>query len=117
MSQMSTALSVKLAADPVRTLAFGSIIGTYVGVGTSFSKPIRMLYVLNTTDALLMFSLDGINDHFPLIASGYIMLDIATNKTLDKGFYLAEGSRIYVKQIGAPGSGSVYVSTFFGATV
>ena len=72
--------------------------------------------IQNLTDENLMFSFDGIDDNFPLPANGYILLDVTANKTRDEGFFLAEGERLYVKQItGAPTLGSVYFTTFYGA--
>lgn len=109
-------LAIRLVPETVRTLAFGSISGTYMGIGTTFSKPIRIFLLQNLTDQTLMFSFDGINDHLPLPASGYILLDVTSNKTLQQGFFVAEGTRIYVKDLGsAPTSGSIYLTTFYGA--
>lgn len=87
-----------------------------MGVGTAMTRPIRLIVIQNFTDVDLMFSFDGVNDHLPLATSGYLVLDLTSNKTIPQGFFLAEGSRLYVKQLsGAPGSGSAYLSTFYGA--
>lgn len=107
--------SIRLAPETVRSLAFGSIGAAYMGIGTTFIKPVRILVLQNLTDVSLMFSFDGINDHVPLPQSGYILLDATSNKAKEDGLFFAEGTRIYVKNIGSPTSGSVYVSTFYGA--
>jgi len=106
--------SIRIEAEPVRSLAFGSIGAAYMGVGTSIDRPARMILIQNLTDESLMFSFDGVNDHFPLAASGYLLLDITSNKTVDLGFYLPEHERLYVKEIGNPTTGSVYFTTFYG---
>jgi len=108
--------SIRLLAETVRSLPFGSILapGTYIGVGTSISNPARMILIQNFTDANLMFSLDGINDHFPMLQYSHIILDITGNKTRESGFFLAEGERLYVTQIDAPTTGSVYLTVFYG---
>lgn len=108
--------SIRLLAEEVRTLAHGSIpvAGTYMGVGTAISNPARMILVQNFTDAIVMFSFDGVTDHFPLILNSYMILDIASNKTRDSGFFLSEGQRLYVTQLGVPTSGSVYLTVFYG---
>lgn len=111
---MSTA--IRVAAETVKTLNFAAIGAAYMGIGTAFSNPIRLLFVQNLTDAALMFSLDGINDHFPLPALGYMILDVTTNKSLKQGWFIAEGQRVYVKNLAVPTSGDVYVSAFYGAT-
>lgn len=107
--------SIRLVPETARSLAAGSIGAAYMGVGTSFTKPIRMLLIQNLTDESLMFSFDGVNDHLPLPTDGYILLDVTSNKAREDGLYFAEGTRIYVKEISTPTTGSVYVTTFYGA--
>lgn len=114
MSQST--LSVRMLAETIRTLAYGSISGAYMGIGTGFSNPCRLLLIQNLTDAQLMFSFDGVNDHLTLPASSNIVLDVTTNQSLTQGNYWAVGTRIYVKEIGTPSLGAVYVSTFYGST-
>lgn len=108
------AKEIRLAAETLRSLAFGSIGAAYAGVGTRFNNPIRIFFAQNMTNASLMFSLDGVNDHFALPAGGFLLLDITGNKANSQGFYIAEESRLYVKEIGNPTSGSVYLSLFYG---
>lgn len=100
--------------EVLRTIAFGSISGTYAGIGTPLLHPGRLYYLVNQTDVLLTFSWDGINDHFVVPAGSYILIDITTNRTATGGaFMVSENTRTYVK--GAPGSGSVYLTSFFGS--
>jgi hypothetical protein len=109
-------LAIRLAVEPVRTLAFGAIGAAYMGVGPSMTRPIRMLLIQNLTDAYMMFSFDGIDDHIPLADQSFVLLDIGSNRGVSQEFSMAQGSRVYVKQFqGAPGSGAVYITTFYGA--
>lgn len=118
-------LAIRLKADNLRYRAFGSITGSYTGLGTDgttgagsgMTKPIRQIFLQNLTDATLMFSLDGIRDAFPLPANGFFVSDITANKTIDTGFFLAEGQVIYVKTLGSPSSGAVYLAAFYGTEV
>ncbi len=112
---MGASLSVRLLPETVRELASGSISAAYAGLGTAMSRPIRMMVLQNLTDETVWISFDGVNDHMPLAALGYIILDITANKTREDGFFLSEGQRLYVKRLGTPTSGSVYLTTFFGA--
>jgi hypothetical protein len=74
-----------------------------------------MVIIQNITDVVLMFSVNGIEDNFPLAPNAHMILDIATNKTQDQGFYMGTGDRLYVKQmVGAPTTGAVYFSTIYG---
>ena len=112
---MSTSTSIKFAAEPVRSLAFGSISGAYMGIGTPLTNPSRQLLLQNFTDQILMFSLNGINDHFPIYILASIILDVTANKSQSGGWWVAEGTRIYVRDLGsAPSVGNVYVSSFYG---
>lgn len=115
-------LALRLMPETVRTLGFGSIGAAYMGIGAATIKPIRLLFIQNLTNEIVMFSFDGINDHFPLPATGYIILDITANKTIESGFFLAENQRIFVRDMvaqgkPAPTSGEVYVTTFYGADI
>jgi hypothetical protein len=98
-------------------LASGSITNNYVAVGGRFDHPIRILFVQNLTDVGLMFSLNGIDDSFVLPDSGYMILDVSANKTTNEGLFFPVGDRIFVKQIGIPSTGSVYVSAFYGKPI
>lgn len=111
------ALAVKFAAEPLRSLAFGSISGTYAGIGTPFDHPIRQLYIQNLTDKTLVYSFNGVDDHFKLPEQGFLLLDVTANKTQQGGWYVAEGTRIYVKQDSAAATaGEAVVSAFYGDT-
>lgn len=109
-------LAIRVMPETVRSIAFGSISGAYAGIGTSVSNPAHIIFVQNLTDAGMMFSMDGVNDHFPLPASGFMILDVTANKTANGGaFMIAQGTRFYVKQLsGAATTGSVYLSVFYG---
>lgn len=109
------ALAIKLLPEAVRSLAFGSISGTYMGVGTPLSNPSRIILIQNFMDEAVMISFDGITDHLPVAADGFVLIDITANKTASQGFYIAEGTRFYAKELSsAPTSGSVYISSFYG---
>ena len=112
-------LAIRLMPETVRSLAFGAIGGAYIGIGPTMTRPIRIMIIQNLTDVLLMLSFDGINDHLPMASNGYIVLDITANKTISQGFFLAEGQRLYCKDVGgaAPTLGAIYLTTFYGAEV
>lgn len=107
--------SIKLFPETVRSIAFGSVGAAYMGIGGAITKPIRILWLQNLTDAAIMVSWDGVNDHMPFAVNGFLTLDITANKTREDGFFIAEGQRLYAKWLGAAGTvGSVYLSTLFG---
>jgi hypothetical protein len=108
------AIEIKVKFEPVRSRAFGDIGAAYMSVGTSTDHPARMVLIQNFTDADLMFSFDGIEDHFPIKKSSSFILDVSSNKTVDAGFFIEQGTKLYVKEIGTPTSGSVYFTAFYG---
>lgn len=113
---MSQSQAIRLVPEPVRELGFASIGATYMGIGTEIDNPVRILRMQNLTNELLYFSYDGVNNHEVLASESFLLLDITTNKTREQGYFLAEGTRIYVKQhTNAPTSGSVYVTVYYGA--
>ena len=106
--------AIRLAFEEQRSLAFGSISASYAGIGTAFSHPIRMIEIQNLTDADLQFSADGVTDHFVVASRQAKIYDVTANKTEDAGFYLAEGDRIYVKEIENPTEKAVYITVMYG---
>jgi hypothetical protein len=42
------------------------------------------------------------------------ILDVSSNKTIDTGFFIEKGTRLYVKEIDIPTTGSVYFTVFYG---
>lgn len=110
-------LAIRLMPEVVRSADFSVIGNVYMGLGTAMTRPIRMFLLQNMTNANMMFSFDGVNDHLPLPKLGYLVLDITANKNLSQGYYLAEGTRVYVKKLtpaDVPTLGKVYLTTFYG---
>ncbi len=106
--------AIRMAFEPQRSLAFGSIVAGYTAVGTALAHPARQILLYNGTDALLQFSIDGVTNHFVMPAAGYLIDDITSNKSEgSKGLYMNKGSILYVKRIGVPSSGSVYFSVVY----
>jgi hypothetical protein len=101
--------------ETCRTLAFGAIGAAYAGIGSAFEHPVYYFMLQNLTDAALMFSWDGINDHFPLPVNGLLIMDVNSNKTdQGKSLTIAKGTRFYTKQLtGAAASGAVYLTVFY----
>lgn len=105
--------AIRIVPDLLRSLAFGSISGTYAGIGTPFTYPVRIMHIYNNTDALLTFSVDGVNDNWVIPASSFLLLDLTANHTSYGGAsYMAAGTRVYVK--GSPSMNSVYLATWYG---
>jgi hypothetical protein len=105
----------KIRYENLRSLAFGSVLGTYVGVGGSFQHPVRILNIDNTTDQDMYISFDGINDKTILMARSGKIFDYATNKIEPIGQLEQDvGERVYVKTITVlPSDGGVFVTVIY----
>lgn len=108
--------SLKARFEPLRSIPFGDIDANYNAVGNRIENPARIMIFQNLTDALIKFSFNGVDDHLPLAANGYFVLDLSSNASgTGIGFYIAEGDRFYVRsQGGNPTLGNVYVTSIYG---
>jgi hypothetical protein len=99
--------------DALRSLAAGSISGSFTAVGSSFGHPMRLVKFVNATDALLTLSFDGVTSNDVIPAGGFALYDMTTNKTLpDTTFVFQNGTQVYVS--GAPTVNSFYVVAVYG---
>lgn len=101
--------------EPLRSLAFGSISGSYAAVGTATSHPTRIICFSNDTQGNMVFSRDGSTDEIFVPAGNFKLLDISTNHrpTNQDDFVFEKGTQWYVKQLEAPVSGSVYIEVIY----
>jgi len=105
---------IQLQAEPLRSLGYAATGAAYVEIGTSLAYPARQFIVQNLTDADMVFSIDGTNDHFVIPAYSFFLSDVSTNTVTADGFFLMKGSKLYVKRIGVPTTGTIYFSVFNG---
>lgn len=111
--------AVRWASEPMKTTGFAAIAAgatAYVAAGTLLNSA-RQLWFSNFTDAFIIVSLDGVNDHFVLPAGASFFNDVGSNRTEQGGAFVAAlGQRFFVKYSGAaPTSGSFYVQSFYAA--
>lgn len=108
------AFGTRAQIDTIRELAFGSISGSYATVGTPLTDHARLARIVNSTDAQVYISDDGVNNKLRLAANSYILFDFSANKIRDDGLFFPVGSQFYVKQVsGAPTTGSVWVEIVY----
>ena len=103
--------------EPLRSIAYSSITSSYVGVGTSFVNPIRMFTLVNTSDASILVSFNGIDDQIVVPGEVARVFDICANKS-DQAGYLEQGigTRVYVKwETGTGISGKFYVEVMYAS--
>lgn len=106
--------SIRALAEPLRSLAFGGISGTYAAVGTPLDNPAHAFRLVNNTNGDMIFSLDGVSDHFFVPAASFVLYDISSNNDPNCGFYIAAQTQFYVKQSSAASQHSVYIEIIYG---
>ena len=100
--------SLNVRFDALRSTAFGSITSSYVALGTPFSHMVRLLKFVNTTNADVLFSFDGITDNDVVPAGGFALYDFDTNSIIT-----SSGTQVYIKSSGSPSSGTVYLTCVY----
>ena len=113
---MSNKFALKAWAEPLRSVAFGSITGTLAPMGTPFVFPTRVVFFTNGTDAIINLSWNATAPMFALLPGSSLSLDLTTNKSFDDGLYMAIGTQAYISYVSAPTDGSVYLSVVYGTS-
>lgn len=107
----------KVYFDSLRSLAFGSISGTYAAVGTPFTVEARIICFTNKTQGDMIFSTDSSNADGQILvpAGSFKLYDLTANLIpgKDDSFVIAKGTQFYVKQVAAPVSGAVYIENVY----
>lgn len=113
-------MSVKKANfDTLRSLAFGSISGTYAAVGIATAILPRIVCITNDTDVAMIFSVDNTNSvgNLYLPAQSFKLFDLTANMVPnhDDGLELPQQLTFYVKQFsGAATLGGVFLEYVYG---
>ena len=101
--------------EPLRSVAFGSITGSYTALGSPLVYSARMMRLVNATDKDMFISDDGTNNKLYVPSNSFILYDFSTNRyEPDSSFYVAAGTQIYIKYAAAPGSGAFYLEAIYG---
>ena len=101
--------------DTLRTVANGSVTGTYAAVGSPFAYPARIICFTNTTNEDMLFSMDGTTDQLIVPAGSFKLFDITTNHrpVNQDDFCFANGTQWYVKYAAAPNTGAIYIEVVY----
>lgn len=91
-----------------RAVAAAGIGASYSLVGSLYQQGVVTLIFISTLDQAVQVSFDGVTDHLAIPSTG---IPIQINLK-DNGLVLPGNFGIYVKEIGNPASGSLYVCAF-----
>ncbi len=111
--------SIRVRYEPLRSIAFGDISAIYAGVGLPFANPVRILKVTNLTDANIIVSLNGVDDHDIVAANGFFLYDYSSNKANAAGLLeQPQGDRMYVRaEDTLPTLGNLYITVVYASQV
>lgn len=108
-------MSERLVVDPIQSLAGAAMGAAYMGIGPAFDNSVRMVFITNYTDDVLVFSWNGVDDHFHLPIYTGMLLTVSWNEDdIAQALSLPKGSRLYAKEWTTVSSGTVYVTVFRG---
>jgi hypothetical protein len=103
--------------EPMRSLGFAGISGSYAAVGTPLDNPVRAFCITNNTQGDMIFSIDNTvaAGHMFIAAGSYKLYDVQANinPQFDDKYVLAVGTQFYVKQSTAPVAGDVYIECIY----
>jgi len=103
------AFGTRVQFNPIGTVAFGSITGSYTALGAPMPGHARIIRFSNDTNEDVLISADGVTDNLRLAANSFVLFDFSTNRIQDDGLFVEKGVQFYVKYVLAPGSGAVWI--------
>jgi hypothetical protein len=95
--------------NPLGTVAFGSITGSYTALGAPMPGHARIIRIANDTNQDVLISADGVTDHLRVSSNGFILFDFSTNRIQNDGLFVQMGEQFYVKYVSAPNTGAVWI--------
>lgn len=110
------AFGTKVAFEAVREVAAASITASYTAVGTATLDHARLISISNGTNAEVYISIDGVVNHLRLASNSFKLFDFTSNKVMDDGLFLAQGTIFYIKLVGAAATtGSVWIEVAYAS--
>ena len=103
------AYTKQLFYENLRTIDSATFTGNYLALGAPFAHPVTLIKVVNNSNVLITFSVDGVNDCDIARASSSFVYDLTANTPAhgDDAVFFPQGMQLYDK--GASGTGLVYV--------
>ena len=89
---------------PQQSIVAASIGATYSLIGSVFGQGVVALLIVSTLDHTVQISLDGSIDFIPIPSLATLIIDLKSDQVALGGW-----RGVYVKQIGIPTTGSLYV--------
>jgi hypothetical protein len=105
----------RVQVEVLRSVANGSITNSYVALGAPLVYPSRIISFINSTDAPMLISVDGTNNHLVVPTGSTRVFDLTANRrSHDDIFAFAAKTQFYIKYVSAPSTGTFYIETLYG---
>jgi hypothetical protein len=103
--------------EPIREVVFGDIGADYSQFGTPYLNQIRIIRIINTSNADVFISFDGTNDDIIVPSDGFVLYDYGANANFPAGILAqSKNTQVWIKLVSADAtSGSVYLETVYAA--
>jgi hypothetical protein len=109
------AFGTRVMFNPVGVVAFGAITAVYTPFGPPLPGHARIMRFVNSTNADLYISSDGITANFRLAANSFLLIDFSTNRIQDDGLFVQKGDQFYLEYVTAPSSGAAWIEVITAA--
>ncbi len=98
-------------ALPLSQISIGeaSVGSSYSAIGT-FSSWLEIMIIISTLNAAVQLSFDGVNDHIAVPAGN--SEPVIFNIDFKSNLLTMPLTTVFIKKIGSPSSGSLYISGF-----
>ena len=111
-------MSKKVNFDTLRSLAHGSISGSYAAIGSALTHTPKQMVITNATDGDMIISDDNTNATGKMFmpAGSSRIYDFTSNafQKIDDDWVMEIGTIMYAKQSSAPPLGGVYLEYVYG---
>lgn len=102
--------------DTIRSIAAGSLSGSYATVGSALAHNWRIVKFTNNTDGDLLLSTDGTTNMIFVPAGSFTLYDLSTNAPpvmVSDCLELALGTQFYAKTSTAATTGSLWIEGIY----
>lgn len=96
----------------LRSIDSSTLAGSYTTFGSRVDVPLITLRIFNDSNVDVFVSRDGVNNHWVVPASTYLVEDVRTNSATNHSGALPE-TQFYIN--GAAGTGNIYLGGLYQA--
>lgn len=103
------AYTTRMAYEALRSVDAADLDGSYQSIGDPLENPASIVKMVNNSDATVIVSVNGTDDHDVCPAGSFWLYDETANTPTGStnACFLPKGTQILIK--GSPGTGDIYL--------